>query len=134
MKTFVAVLALVACVTATEWTVKSDEQIKQIREECLQENHISPEQLNNINNLEFPNEEPVRQYILCFAVKSGLFCPHQGYHTDRIAQQFKMNMGEEQVKSAADACLAKIPRDNKPNDVYTFEMHKCFLNSIKQRS
>ncbi|XP_046805734.1 uncharacterized protein LOC111690579 [Lucilia cuprina] len=88
-----------------------------------------------VNILEkIPNEEPVRQYILCFAIKSGLFCPHQGYHTDRIAQQFKMNMGEEQVKSAADACLAKIPRDNKPNDVYTFEMHKCFLNSIKQRS
>ncbi|XP_037823826.1 uncharacterized protein LOC119612170 [Lucilia sericata] len=130
MKIFVAILALVACVCAEEWTVKNSEQLKVIRHECLSEHPLTPEQMNKMKNFDFPNEEPVRQYLLCTAVKMGIFCSHQGYHADRIAKQFKMDMDEEEVKKLAEDCIAKYPKGDKANDVAAFEVHGCLMSSV----
>ncbi|XP_037823832.1 general odorant-binding protein 99a-like isoform X2 [Lucilia sericata] len=56
MKVFLAVLALVACVSAEEWTVKTGAQLKEIRNECLKEHPLTTEQMNKMSNFEFPNE------------------------------------------------------------------------------
>lgn len=82
-----------------------------------------------MKNFEIPNEEPVRKYLLCTFVKMDIFCPHQGFHADRIAKQFKMDINEEEVKEVAEHCIDKFPRDNKPNDVAVFEVHDCLLQS-----
>ncbi|XP_065367979.1 uncharacterized protein LOC135960585 [Calliphora vicina] len=129
MKVFVAILALVSCISAKEWTVKTKQQMTDIRIECLNKHPLSPEQSEKMNNFEFPNEENVRKYFLCTAEKIGIFCPHQGYHADRIAKQFKMDMEEEEVKKVAEDCIAKFPKGNKPNDVAAFEVHGCLMKA-----
>lgn len=85
--------------------------------------------MTKMRNFEFPNEEPVRQYLLCTAVKMGIFCSHQGYHADRIAKQFKLDMEEEEVQKLAEDCIAKHPKGDKPNDVAAYEAHACFMSS-----
>ncbi|XP_065368004.1 uncharacterized protein LOC135960602 [Calliphora vicina] len=129
MKVFLAILALVACVSAEEWTVKTGEQIKEIGVECLKEHPLSTEQIEKMRNFVYPDEEAVRQYLLCSAVKSGVFCTHQGYHADRIAKQFKMDLDEEEVKKTAEDCIAKFPKGDKGVDVVVFGTHNCFMNS-----
>ncbi|XP_065354189.1 uncharacterized protein LOC135948706 [Calliphora vicina] len=129
MKVFVAILALVACVSAEEWTPKNSEQIKEVRIECLKEHPLSTEQMNKMKNFEFPNEESVRKYLLCTAEKMDIFCSHEGYHADRIAKQFKMDMEEEEVKKLVEDCIAKFPKGDKPNDVAAYEAHNCFMSS-----
>ncbi|XP_037823831.1 uncharacterized protein LOC119612174 isoform X1 [Lucilia sericata] len=60
----------------------------------------------------------------------GIYCTHMGYHTDRIAKQFKMDLDEEEVKKLADDCVAKNPRGDKPHDVVAFENHTCFMSTV----
>nr|AID61320.1 odorant binding protein [Calliphora stygia] len=129
MKVFVAILALVACVSAEEWTVKTDDQIKEISTECLKEHPLSAEQINKIKNFVYPDEEEVRQYLLCAVVKSGVFCTHEGYDAGRVAKQIKMDLDEEEVKKAVEDCIAKFPKGDKANDVVVLETHTCLMSS-----
>lgn len=97
--------------------------------ECLKENALSEEQMTKMKNFEFPNEEPVRKYLLCTAEKMGIFCSHEGYHADRIAKQFKMDLEEQEVKKLVEECIAKHPKGDKPNDVAAYEAHSCFMST-----
>lgn len=129
MKLFLALLAIVACVSADDWTPKTADEIKTIRAACLEEVPLTEEQMNHMKSFDFPNEEAVRKYLMCTSVKMDIFCTHQGWHPDRIAKQFKMDMEESDVKKLADDCVAKYPKTDKENDVHVYEVHKCLMDS-----
>uniref|UniRef100_A0A1A9WB51 Uncharacterized protein n=1 Tax=Glossina brevipalpis TaxID=37001 RepID=A0A1A9WB51_9MUSC len=127
---FIFFLTIVACITAEDddWQPKTISDIKSIRNECLKEHPLSDEQITQMKNFDFPDEEAVRQYLLCTALKMDVFCKHQGYHPDRIAKQFKMDMNEEEVFEIAQKCQDTNP-DNSPVDVWAFRGHKCMMTS-----
>lgn len=98
--------------------------------------------MTKVRNFEFPNEEPVRQYFLCSSVKMGIFSSQQGFHADRIAKQFKLDMEEEEVqklfkldmeeeeiKKLTEDCIVKHPKGDKPNDVAAYEAHACIMST-----
>ncbi|XP_073818103.1 general odorant-binding protein 99a-like [Musca autumnalis] len=128
MKLFLALLAIVACVSA-EWQPKTADEIKTIRAACLQEVPLTEEQMNQMKSFKFPNEEAVRKYLMCTSVKMDIFCTHMGWHADRIAKQFKMDMEEGDVQKLAEDCLSKHPKGDKANDVYVYEVHSCLMDS-----
>lgn len=102
--------------------------MKAIRDECAKQHHLSQEQLAKMSTFEFPNEDPVRKYFLCTAEKIGIFCSCQGFYADRVVQQFKMDMKEENFRKLTDDCIAKYPKsDAKSNDVLVFQVHGCLM-------
>ncbi|XP_013097451.1 uncharacterized protein LOC106080579 [Stomoxys calcitrans] len=129
MKYFVALLVIVACVSAEEWKPKTADEIKTLRAACLQEHPLSEEQMNRMKVFDFPDEEAVRKYLMCTSEKMDVYCPHEGYHADRIAKQFKMDMVEDDVKKLAEDCISSNPKGDKANDVHVYEVHKCLMAS-----
>ncbi|XP_075149057.1 odorant-binding protein 22-like [Haematobia irritans] len=129
MKFFLALLAIAACVYADDWAPKTADEIKTIRAACLTEHPLTEEQMNHMKNFDFPNEEAVRKYLMCTSEKMDVFCPHEGYHADRIAKQFKMDMSEEDVKKLAEDCISNNPKGDKANDVHVYDVHKCLMDS-----
>ncbi|XP_036324631.1 general odorant-binding protein 99a [Rhagoletis pomonella] len=129
MKYFIAILAVVALAHAEEeWNVKTAADIKVIRQECIKEFPLSQEYIQKMKNFEYPDEEPVRKYLLCTAKKLGIFCEHQGYHADRVAQQFKMDLDEAEVLAIAESCVDNNQQGSSP-DVWAYRGHKCLMAS-----
>ncbi|ALC46197.1 Obp99c [Drosophila busckii] len=128
-KFVIVCLALCAFVNADgEWVSKNADQIKEIRRECLKEHPLKEEQILKLKALEFPDETEVRQYLLCTALKLDIFCEHEGYHADRLAKQFKMDLTEEEALQIAQGCVdANEQKD--PADVWAFRGHKCMMAS-----
>lgn len=83
-----------------------------------------------MKNFDFPNEEPVRKYLMCTSEKMGIYCPHMGYHADRIAKQFKMDLAEEDVRKMAQDCIDNHPKGDKSNEVHVYEVHKCMMDTV----
>lgn len=81
-----------------------------------------------MKNLEYPDEEPVRKYLLCTAEKLGVFCEHEGFHANRIAKQFKMDLDEAEVLAIAEGCVDKNEEGSSP-DVWAYRGHKCLIDS-----
>lgn len=111
-----------------EWVPKTGDQIKEIRAECLKAHPLNADQINKLKQLEFPDESEVRQYLLCTATKLDIFCTHQGYHADRLAKQFKMNLTEEDALQIAQSCTDSNA-EKSPADVWAFRGHKCLMAS-----
>nr|AMY98995.1 odorant binding protein 5 [Carpomya vesuviana] len=129
MKYLIAILAVVALAYAEdEWHVKTAADIKVIRQECIKEFPLSQEYIQKMKNFEYPDEEPVRQYLLCTAKKLGIFCEHEGYHADRVAKQFKMDLDEAEVLAIAEGCVDKNEQGSSP-DVWAYRGHKCLMAS-----
>jgi len=115
-------------VVNADWAPKNADEIKAIRSECLKEHSLSQEQVQKMKNFEFPDEEVVRKYLECTADKLGIFCSMEGYHADRIAQQFKMDMEESEVLTIAQGCIDKNEQGSS-SDVWAFRGHKCLMAS-----
>jgi len=113
---------------ADEWTPKTGEEIRGIRVECLKETPLSNEQIAQLKNLVFPNEPDVRQYLTCTAIKLGIFCDQQGYHADRLAKQFKMDLTEEEALKIAESCIDDNSQKS-PTDEWAFRGHQCMMAS-----
>jgi len=129
MKLAIIVLFALFCLgQCEEWVPKTGLEIKDIRQECLRENPLSDEIITNMKQFIFPDEEPCRKYLLCTAVKMGVFCTHEGYHADRLAKQFKMDLDEAEVQSIAEGCIDKN-EEGSPADVWAFRGHKCLMES-----
>ncbi|XP_053953776.1 general odorant-binding protein 99a [Anastrepha ludens] len=130
MKYFIiAILAIVALAHAEdEWKVKTAADIKVIRQECIKEFPLSEEDIQKMKNFEYPDEEPVRKYLLCTAKKLGIFCAHEGYHADRVAKQFKMDLDEAEVLTIAQGCADKNEQGSSA-DVWAYRGHKCLMAS-----
>jgi len=129
MKAFIAVLVLVlATVNADEWTPKTAVEIRAIRQECLKEHALSDEVISKMKQLEFPDEQPVREYLLCTAKKMDVFCTKMGYHADRLAKQFKMDLEEAEVLAIAESCIDDN-KDGSAPDVWAFRGHQCMMKS-----
>lgn len=111
-----------------EWVPKTAAQIKEIRGQCLAEHPLSQDQIDKLKKVEFPDEAEVRQYILCTAVKLDVFCTHEGYHADRLAKQFKMDLTEEEALQIAQGCIDNNEQKS-PADVWAFRGHKCIMSS-----
>lgn len=117
-------------VFADDWKPKTADEIKTIQTECMEESSLTEEQKTQIHNFNFADEEAVRKYLLCKTKKMGLFCPHEGkFIADRVAEQFKVHTEGGKVKTIGQECITKYPKDNKEDDVYVYEIHKCFVNS-----
>ncbi|TDG48733.1 hypothetical protein AWZ03_004845 [Drosophila navojoa] len=111
-----------------DWAPKTANEIKEIRGECLKAHPLSVEQINKLKQTEFPDEPEVRQYLLCTATKLDIFCTHEGYHADRLAKQFKMDLTEEEALQIAQGCIDSNP-EKSPADVWAFRGHKCMMAS-----
>jgi len=81
-----------------------------------------------LKNLVFPNEPDVRQYLTCTAIKLGIFCDQQGYHADRLAKQFKMDLTEEEALKIAESCIDDNSQKS-PTDEWAFRGHQCMMAS-----
>eukprot|EP00099_Drosophila_melanogaster_P023840 NP_651711.1 Odorant-binding protein 99c, isoform A [Drosophila melanogaster] len=128
LKYLIVALALCAVAHADDWTPKTGEEIRKIRVDCLKENPLSNDQISQLKNLIFPNEPDVRQYLTCSAIKLGIFCDQQGYHADRLAKQFKMDLSEEEALQIAQSCVDDNAQKN-PTDVWAFRGHQCMMAS-----
>ncbi|XP_037725199.1 general odorant-binding protein 99a [Drosophila subpulchrella] len=128
LKYLIIALALCAVAHADEWTPKTGEEIRGIRVECLKETPLSNDQIAQLKNLVFPNEPDVRQYLTCTATKLGIFCDQQGYHADRLAKQFKMDLTEEEALKIAESCIDDNSQKS-PTDVWAFRGHQCMMAS-----
>ncbi|SPP82668.1 general odorant-binding protein 99a-like [Drosophila guanche] len=129
LKYLILTLALCAVAYADdEWKPKTGEDIKQIRIECLKEHPLNGDQISQLKQLIFPDEPDVRQYLLCSAQKLDIFCTHEGYHADRLAKQFKMDLTEEEALEIAQGCIDKN-EEGSPADVWAFRGHKCLMAS-----
>nr|ALZ41701.1 odorant binding protein 16 [Liriomyza sativae] len=93
-------------------------------------------------NLEFPDEDSVRQYVLCTAKKIGIFDANTGFYPERIAQQFRLDLEEDEVMKLATDCADKNEQ-NSPVDVWAYRGHQCLMsgkigdrvrNYIRQKS
>ena len=129
MKIFAVALAILALATADEsWRPKTGEEIKTIRSDCIKEHPLSDDLIVKMKQFEFPDEEPVRQYLLCTAQRMDIFCSKAGYHPDRLAKQFKMDLEEAEVMAIAESCVDKN-EEGSPTDVWAFRGHKCMMAS-----
>nr|ALZ41695.1 odorant binding protein 13 [Liriomyza sativae] len=120
-------LAVFALTNAEEWKRKESDEIKAIRAECLKEAPVSDENIKKMMNLEFPDEESVRKYVLCTATKMGTFCEKEGFHPDRIAQQFRVDMDEDEFIKIINDCADKNEQNSSP-DVWAFRGHQCIMS------
>ncbi|XP_022230376.1 general odorant-binding protein 99a [Drosophila obscura] len=129
LKYLLLTLALCAVAHADdEWVPKNSEEIKKIRIECLKEHPLSSEQIVSLKQLIFLDQADVREYLYCFAQKLGIFCSHEGYHADRLAKQFRMDLSEEEALEIAQGCIDKN-EEGSPADVWAFRGHKCLMAS-----
>ncbi|KAH8283846.1 hypothetical protein KR054_003458 [Drosophila jambulina] len=129
LKYLIVALALCAVAHADgEWTPKTGEDIKKIRIECLKEHPLSSDQINQLKQLIFPDEEDVRKYLTCTATKLDIFCEHEGYHADRLAKQFKMDLTEEEALRIAQGCIDNNAQKSSV-DEWAFRGHQCLMAS-----
>ncbi|XP_067625752.1 general odorant-binding protein 99a-like [Eurosta solidaginis] len=129
MKFFIAILAVVALAHAeVEWKVKTPAEIKAIREECLKELPLSEETIQHLKNFVFPDEEPVRKYLLCSTKKLGIFSEHEGYNAERVAQQFKADLDAAEVLAIAQGCADKNEQGSSA-EIWAYRGHKCMVSS-----
>ncbi|KAH8271205.1 hypothetical protein KR018_001414 [Drosophila ironensis] len=127
-KYLIVALALFAVAHAEEWQPKTGDQIKQIRIECLKETPLTSDQISNLKQLIFPDELEVRKYLECTATKLDIFCSVEGYHADRLAKQFKMDLTEEEALQIAQSCIDSNPQKS-PSDEWAFRGHRCMMAS-----
>ncbi|XP_055850712.1 general odorant-binding protein 99a [Episyrphus balteatus] len=128
MKIFLVVLALVGAVLAEEWVPKKLNDIKEIRSECLVSNPLSADQLTAMRNLVYPDEEAVREYLLCVCKKWEIFCEHEGWHVDRIVKQFKLSLDEAEATRIAEGCADKNEQKSSAA-AWVYRGHKCLMAS-----
>nr|XP_036212835.1 general odorant-binding protein 99a [Bactrocera oleae] len=128
MKLFIVVLAVVALVYADEWMPKNFAEINVIRQECFKDFPLSEEYIQKMKNFEYPDDEPVRQYLLCTVKKVGIFCEREGYLADRVAKQFKMDLDEAEAIAIAEGCVDKNVEGSRA-DVWAYRGHECVLAS-----
>ncbi|XP_050326276.1 general odorant-binding protein 99a-like [Bactrocera neohumeralis] len=129
MKFFIVILAVVALAYAEdEWMPKNDAEVRVIRQECVKDFPLSKEQQQKISSFEYPDEEPIRKYLLCLTKAAGIFTEHEGYHIDRVAKQCKMDLDEAEVAAIAEGCADKNVEGSSA-DVWAYRIHKCVMTS-----
>lgn len=96
--------------------------------ECLKEHPLSSDQISQLKQLIFPNEEDVRKYLTCTATKLDIFCEHEGYHADRLAKQFKMDLTEAEALEIAQGCIDNNSQKSSV-DEWAFRGHQCLMAS-----
>ncbi|KAH8384139.1 hypothetical protein KR009_012245 [Drosophila setifemur] len=129
LKYLIVALALCAVAYADEdWKPKTGEEIKNIRVECLKQHPLSSDHIAQLKQLIFPDELEVRQYLECTATKLDIFCSVEGYHADRLAKQFRMDLTEEEALKIAEGCIDSNPQKS-PSDEWAFRGHRCLMAS-----
>ncbi|XP_011210423.1 general odorant-binding protein 99a [Bactrocera dorsalis] len=129
MKFFIVMLAVVTLAYAEdEWMPKNDAEVSVIRQECIKDFPLSEEQLQKFRIFEYPEEEALRKYLLCVTKAVGIFTEHEGYHADRVAKQFNINLDEAEVTIIAEGCADKNVEGSSA-DVWAYRIHKCVMAS-----
>ncbi|XP_039959060.1 general odorant-binding protein 99a-like [Bactrocera tryoni] len=111
-----------------EWMPKNVAQIKAIRQECLKNFPLSEEYIQKMKNFEYPDEEPVRKYLLCTVKKFGIFREGEGYNVDRVVKQFKMDLDEAEALAIVEGCVDKNI-EGSSDDVWVYRCRKCVMAS-----
>lgn len=81
-----------------------------------------------MKNLEYPDVAAVRKYILCCAVKLGVFVEHQGFDTERFVKQFKLALDKIEATAIVEKCFQKI-KENVSDDVLAYRGYMCLMSS-----
>uniref|UniRef100_A0A1I8NP88 Odorant binding protein n=1 Tax=Stomoxys calcitrans TaxID=35570 RepID=A0A1I8NP88_STOCA len=134
IKYLIILLAVVVCISADDWKPKVINELKSIRDECLNEVPVTEDQRKRMNALDFPNEEAVRNFILCAVQKLGIYSTEHGYYADRLTKQFNSELHGDDGKEPVDNCLNNNPQGYKENDVYVYEMHLCLIEARKEHA
>ncbi|XP_037948913.1 general odorant-binding protein 99a-like [Teleopsis dalmanni] len=129
MKAFyiLAILAVVSSAFA-DWNPKTASEIKEIRVECVKEHPLTEDVIAKMKQFDYPDVESVRKYLLCTATKMDIFCEHEGYHPDRVAKQFRMDLDESEALTIVEGCVDKNEQGS-PVDVWAFRGHQCIMRS-----
>ncbi|XP_011210445.2 general odorant-binding protein 99a [Bactrocera dorsalis] len=129
MQFFIVILVVIALAYAEdEWIPKTEAELEVIAQECLKDFPLSKEQLQKFSSFEYPDEEPIRKYMLCTAKRVGFFTEHEGYHADRVAKQLKMDLDEAEIVAINDGCADKNVEGSSA-DVWAYRVHKCVMAS-----
>ncbi|XP_039971222.1 general odorant-binding protein 99a-like [Bactrocera neohumeralis] len=129
MKFFIVILAVIALAYAKdEWVPKTEAELAVIVKECLKDFPLSNEQLQKYATYQYPDEEPIRKYMLCTAKRVGFFSEHEGYHADRVAKQFKIDLDEAEIVAIAEGCADKNVEGSSV-DVWAYRGYKCVIAS-----
>ncbi|XP_039971098.1 general odorant-binding protein 99a-like [Bactrocera tryoni] len=129
MKFFIVILAVVALAYAKDdWVPKTEAELDAISPECLRDFPLSKEQLQKYTSLVYPEEEAIRKYSLCITKKLGFFSEHEGYHVDRVVNQFKIDLDEAEVAAIAERCTDKNVEGSSVH-VWAYRIHKCLMTS-----
>ncbi|XP_039948496.1 general odorant-binding protein 99a-like [Bactrocera tryoni] len=129
MKFFIVILAVVALTYAEdEWMPKNVAELEVIVQECLKDFPLTKDQLQTFSSFEYPDEEPIRKYMLCTAKRVGFFTEHEGYHIDRVAKQCNVDLDEAEIVAVAEGCVDKNVEGSSA-DVWAYRIHKCVMAS-----
>nr|QKN21564.1 odorant-binding protein [Zeugodacus tau] len=127
MKYFIVILALIALVQADDWSPKTVDEVKSIRENCAKDIPASDEEFHKRKENDYPDVASVRNYVLCTAKEWGIYDEGKGYNADRIAQQLKGDLSEDEIKAIVHDCDEKTKED--ADDEKAFHILKCLCTS-----
>ncbi|XP_067616609.1 general odorant-binding protein 99a-like [Eurosta solidaginis] len=129
MKFLIVILAFIALTRAEgEYKVKSVAEIFAFQDECLKEVTLSEEQVKQVKDFVFEDEEPVRKYLLCAVKKMGVFSEESGYIPQNTAKQFKLDLDEAEVLAVAHSCADKNEQGSSV-DVWAYRGNQCLTAS-----
>nr|QKN21339.1 odorant-binding protein [Bactrocera dorsalis] len=129
MKFFIVILVVIALAYAEdEWMPKNMAELNVIRQECLKDFPLNEEYIQKMKNFEYPDEEPVRKYLLCTVKRFGIFREGEGYNIDRVAKQFKMDLDEAEALAIVEGCVDKNT-EGSSDDVWVYRCRKCVMAS-----
>ncbi|XP_039947469.1 general odorant-binding protein 99a-like [Bactrocera neohumeralis] len=119
----IVILAVIALVQADHWSPKTVDDIKNIREECMKEVPSTDEEFEKRKENDYPDVESVRKYMLCTSKAWGLYKEGKGFNADRVAEQFKDDMPEDEIKAIIHDCDEKTKEDT--DDERCYHILKC---------
>uniref|UniRef100_A0A034WWC1 General odorant-binding protein 99b n=1 Tax=Bactrocera dorsalis TaxID=27457 RepID=A0A034WWC1_BACDO len=123
----IVILAVVALVQADDWSPKTVDDIKKIREECMKQVPSSDEEFQKRKENDYPDVESVRKYALCNSKGWGLYKESKGFYPDRVAEQFKDDMPEDEIKAIVNDCDEKTKEET--DDERCYHLLKCVMST-----
>nr|ALZ41692.1 odorant binding protein 15 [Liriomyza sativae] len=124
--TALIVLACFALANADEWQPVNPERFPEIHNICNKKSPLTEENIEKIYvKFEFNNEPSVREYILCTVTEMKTFCEHDGFHAERVAQQFPNH--KEEVAKHVTECNDKNEQKS-PLDEWCYREHQCIFS------
>ncbi|XP_036324944.1 general odorant-binding protein 99a-like, partial [Rhagoletis pomonella] len=74
---------------SAEYVIKTEENLRQYRQECVAELQVPDEHVQQFRNRQFPNDSITQCYLKCIFNKFQLFDDETGFNVESIHQQLQ---------------------------------------------